>query len=339
MYDLNWSYAYGKPQSSAQFKLEPEDFQVIEYFNEEFSGAGEHTLLKIEKRGLTTEEVVKSLSRLINKPIKQISYAGLKDRQALTIQWLSIHTPGEIIPGIETLQAPGWKVIETTRHIKKLKPGFLTGNHFNIRLKNLTEPEQFKQRSEQIKIMGVPNYFGEQRFGRDAGNLFKAKDILVENRKIKDRFLRGMYCSAARSWLYNLILSKRVAQGNWNIPIKGDVMQLSGSKSIFTLENIEETILQRIKEKDLSPASPLPGKNKNIVADDALLFINEVYQKWQPWLAGLIQQGLEEAWRANILHPQNLQYHFLGNIAELSFTLPAGSYATTVLRELVQYSP
>ncbi|STX52443.1 hydrogenase [Legionella busanensis] len=338
MYALNWSYAYSKPQSIAQFKLEPEDFQVIEYFNEAFSGEGEHTLLKIEKRGLTTEEVVKSLSRLINKPIKQISYAGLKDRQALTIQWLSVHTPGEIIPDIETLQAPGWKVIETARHIKKLKPGFLTGNHFKIRLKNLTEQAQFTHRIEQIKITGVPNYFGEQRFGRDAGNLFKAKDILVENRKVKDRFLRGMYCSAARSWLYNLILSKRVARGNWNVPIKGDVMQLSGSKSIFTLENVEETILQRIKDKDLSPASPLPGKNKNKVADEASSFINEIYQEWQPWLTGLIQQGLEEAWRANILHPQNLQYQILDNIAELSFTLPAGSYATTVLRELVQYS-
>ncbi|MGQ3890187.1 tRNA pseudouridine(13) synthase TruD [Legionella sp. CNM-1927-20] len=337
MYALDWSYAYGKPQAAAQFKLEPEDFQVIEYFNSEFSGDGEHILLKIEKRGLTTEEVVKSLSRLINKPIKQISYAGLKDRQALTVQWLSIHAPGEIIPGTEALQAPGWRVLESTRHNKKLKPGFLTGNHFKIRLKNLSNREQFRQRIEQIKVGGVPNYFGEQRFGRNAGNLLKAQEMLVENRKVKDRFLRGMYCSAARSWLYNLILSKRVAQNNWNVPIRGDVLQLSGSKSIFTIEVIEENIVQRIREKDLSPATPLPGKSKNKVAGDALSFINEVYKAWQPWLTGLIQQGLEEAWRSNILHPQQLHYTFLDNNAELSFTLSAGAYATSVLRELVQY--
>lgn len=337
MYSLNWAYAYGQPESIAHFKLEPEDFQVTEFFDKEFSGEGEHILLKIEKRGLTTEEVVGSLSRLINKPVKWISYAGLKDRQALTIQWLSVHAPGQLIAGINELQAPGWKVLMATRHNKKLRPGFLTGNHFKIRLKNMSDQEQFMQRVEQIKLTGVPNYFGEQRFGRNTGNLVRAKEMLVENYKVHNKFLKGMYYSAARSWLYNVILSKRVEQNNWNIPILGDVMQLNGSKSIFTLNKKQEEIIQRVKDKDLSPASPLPGKTKNKVEGYALSLINEVYSQWQPWLEGLMRHGLEEDWRANILHPQHLEYTFSENVAELSFTLPAGAYATAVLRELVLY--
>ncbi len=221
MYSLDWPRAYGIPNSTATFKLFPEDFQVNELFEGQFSGEGEHIVLKIEKRGLTTEEVVKSLARLINKPIKLISYAGLKDKQALTTQWLSVHAPGEIIDGIETLEAPGWRILECTRHNKKLKPGFLSGNHFIITLRNVSDESDLVHRIEQIKFKGVPNYFGEQRFGRDGGNLIKAEEILVQGRKVKDRFLKGMYFSAARSWLYNLILSRRVKESSWNLPLLG----------------------------------------------------------------------------------------------------------------------
>jgi tRNA pseudouridine13 synthase len=337
MYSLDWPRVYGKPKSTASFKMTPEDFQVNEYFSGQFSGEGEHILLKIEKRGLTTEEVVKSLARLVNKPIKLISYAGLKDRQALATQWLSIHAPGEVIEGVETLEAPGWRVLESTRHNKKLRPGFLTGNHFIMTLRDVTDVEDLVARVEQIKITGVPNYFGEQRFGREAGNLIKAEEVLVQGRKVKDRFLKGMYYSAARSWLYNLILAKRVNALNWNTALAGDVMQLSGSNSIFVLDEVDEVVVNRVKEHDLSPASPLPGKGVDKAKGKVLELINEVYSDWQLWLTGLKQQGLEEAWRANILHVAQFECAIEDNIAQLSFTLPAGTYATAVLRELVIY--
>ncbi len=337
MYSLDWPRVYGKPESTANFKLVPEDFQVNEYFDGQFSGEGEHIVLKIEKRGLTTEEVVKSLARLVNKPVKLISYAGLKDRQALTTQWLSIHAPGEEIEGINTLEGSGWRVLECTRHHKKLRPGFLTGNHFVMKLREVSNPEDLVRRIEQIKVTGVPNYFGEQRFGREAGNLIKAEELLVQGRKVKDRFLKGMYCSAARSWLYNLILAKRVKELTWNTPLVGDVMQLNGSNSIFVIDEVDDEIARRISEKDISPASPLPGKKKNMVKGTALQIIDTVYADWLPWLAGMEKQGLEEAWRANILHIESFEYTIENQMAELSFTLPAGSYATVVLRELVLY--
>ncbi|HAT7796877.1 TPA: tRNA pseudouridine(13) synthase TruD [Legionella pneumophila] len=338
MYSLNWPRAYGIPNSTATFKLCPEDFQVNELFEGQFSGEGEHIVLKIEKKGLTTEEVVKSLARLINKPIKLISYAGLKDKQALTTQWLSIHAPGEVIEGIETLEAPGWKILECTRHNKKLRPGFLSGNHFTITLRNVSNETDLIHRIEQIKLKGVPNYFGEQRFGRDGGNLIKAEEILVQGRKVKDRFLKGMYFSAARSWLYNLILSRRVKESSWNLPLLGDVIQLVGSNSVFVNDkSMDEQLLQRIGEKDVSPASPLPGRSKNLVKGTALQIINEVYAEWSAWLDGLEKNGLEEAWRANILYAEQIEYRINQGTVELSFVLPAGAYATVVLRELVQY--
>jgi tRNA pseudouridine13 synthase len=337
MYSLDWPYAYGAPISTALFKATPEDFRVDEFFAEPFSGEGEHIVLKIEKRGLNTEEVIRFLGRLINIPVKLISYAGLKDKYALTTQWLSVHVPGGEIEGVEHLAAPGWKVLECTRHNKKLKPGFLTGNHFTIQLHEVSNPDDVVQRLERVRDLGVPNYFGEQRFGRASGNLQRAEELLVQGRKVKDKFLKGIYFSAARSWLFNLILAKRVKNLTWNIPCAGDVIQLSGSNSIFVCDDADPVLVQRIKEKDISPASPLPGKTKNKVNAKAEALINEVYDEWRPWLAGLEQYGLEEAWRANILHVSQLEYEVHDNTIKLSFSLPVGSYATVVLRELVSY--
>ncbi|VEB34355.1 hydrogenase [Legionella sainthelensi] len=337
MYSLDWSRVYGLPKSIAIFKNTPEDFQVNEFFDSPFSGQGEHILLKIEKRGLTTEEVVKSLAKLLHKPIKSIGYAGLKDRQALATQWLSVHAPGEIIPGIEHYATSGWRVLESTRHHKKLRPGFLTGNQFVIHLREVSHLDDLQQRIEQIRECGVPNYFGEQRFGREAGNLSKAEEMLVHGRKVKDRFLKGIYSSAARSWLYNLILSQRVIERCWNTPLPGDVMQLSGSNSIFVVDEVSQELLQRIKDKDLSPASPLPGISKHKVKDKALELINNTYANWQPWLNGLELFGVDEAWRANILHVEQLKCIIQNNEVELAFILPAGSYATAILRELCIY--
>jgi len=337
MYSLNWPRVNGAPLATASFKLSPEDFQVNEFFDGEFSGEGEHIILKIEKRGLSTEDVLKSLARLVNKPAKLISYAGLKDRQALTTQWLSIHAPGETIEGVESLQAPGWKVLESTRHNKKLRPGFLSGNHFVITLRDVQNMDDLLQRIETVKQSGVPNYFGEQRFGREGANLLRAEEMLVQGRKIKDRFLKGMYCSAARSWIYNRILAKRVDDQNWNVPLAGDVMQLAGSNSIFPIDTVDEVIAQRVQDKDIFPASPLPGKRKTRDKLDTLPLINDMYAEWQAWLDGLERLGLEEAWRSNVLHVANMEYTQTDNILQLSFTLPPGSYATVVLRELVSY--
>lgn len=338
MFSLDWPRVNGKPLSTAVFKLNADDFHVNEFFSTEFSGQGEHILLKIEKKGLTTEELIKSLSRAIHTGLKFISYAGLKDRQSLATQWISIHAPGKTIEGIDKLEGPGWRVIESTRHHKKLRAGFLTGNQFKIKLRDVSNLQDLIQRIARIKESGVPNYFGEQRFGRVMGNLIKAEQMLVNGLRVTDRFLKGMYFSAARSWIFNQILARRVQEGSWNTALNGDVMQLGGTNSIFTLAAVDAEITSRIKHKDVSPASPMPGKGKMLASSEALGLINEIYAKWVPWINGLEQQGLETSWRANILHVEKLEYSCQNQEVELSFILPAGAYATVVLRELVSYS-
>jgi tRNA pseudouridine13 synthase len=143
MFDMNTlSYAYGKPQVLARFKACEDDFKVDEILGFALSGLGEHQFLRIEKRGLNTEELVKRVARALDKSIKQISYAGLKDRNAVTTQWLSVHCPGETIANVNELIGDGWRVIESGRHLKKLKVGGLIGkdrarNNFPFLLKSV----------------------------------------------------------------------------------------------------------------------------------------------------------------------------------------------------------
>jgi len=337
IYSLDWPYANQPPKAQGTLKLSPEDFQVDEIIDENFSGSGEHQLIKVQKSGKNTEDVVKEISRLINKPAKLISYAGLKDRQALTTQWLSIHLPGEEIEGIEALQGANWRVIAAARHHKKLKTGYLSGNHFTIKLREVSHVEEAILRLEEVKLSGVPNYFGEQRFGRGGGNLQKAQEMFCGQYKVKDRFLKGIYLSAARSYIFNQILAKRIEEGNWNEAIPGDVLQLSGTHSIFAAQEIDDTIHERIKQKDISPTSPLVGDGKMMASEKALELIESVCEAYEPWINGLKQQRVEMAWRANILHVTDLNYQVEDDSLILSFSLPAGTYATTVLREILNY--
>lgn len=338
-YSLNWHYISTQPISKATLKNSPQDFQVDEIIDENFSGSGEHQLIKIKKSGINTEDVVKAVSRLINKPAKLISYAGLKDRQALTTQWLSVHLPGEFIEGIENLSGSNWRVIAAARHHKKLKTGYLSGNRFKITLRDVQGMEDAITRIEAIRHSGVPNYFGEQRFGRDGGNLYKANDMLCNQVKIKDRFLKGIFLSAARSYIFNEILAKRVEEGNWNQAISGDVLQLSGTHSIFGAPEIDSLLQERITLKDLSPASPLAGDGPMMASESALDLINTIYSNREPWIKGLINQRVETSWRANILHADHLNYECAEDSLVIQFSLPPGSYATTIIREIVNYEP
>jgi len=333
MYCLNWARAYPFPEAKASFKQTPEDFEVHEFFNTPFSGSGEHLVVQIEKKGLTTEEVMRALARQAQVPLKAIGHAGLKDRQAVATQWLSIHVPGAEIPEIDSFCAPGWRVLSSTRHHKKLRPGYLSGNRFVIRLHQLTHPQAFIERLEQINISGVPNYFGEQRFGKNGNNLQQAELLFCKKIRVSNPLLRGIYYSAARSWIFNSILSKRVAAGNWDKALPGDVVQLQGSQSIFTAYEITPEIIHRIETHDLSPASPLPGKKKS--ARIELELIQALYDEHHEWILALGEAGMEEVWRTNRLDVEDLQYSIENNCAELRFALPPGSYATAIIRELI----
>lgn len=337
MFDFNtYAYAYQKPESTATFKASPEDFKVDELLAFELSGAGEHLFLRIEKRGLNTEELVKSLARRLKKPVKSISYAGLKDRQALTTQWLSVHCPGEDIENVDDLHDNGWRVIDSGRHLKKLKTGGLVANRFTILLKDIAPSASIETRLNLIKTSGVPNYFGTQRFGHQGQNIVKAQGMLLNGIKVKDRFLRGMYYSAARSFLFNLILSERVANHSWNTALSGDVMQLAGTHSIFSIDIADESIHERIARRDISPTAPLWGLGTERMTMDALTSQQKALHGYDTWYEALEQHGLERMYRSQVLQVSDLTWHWQEpHQLSLSFELVAGAYATSVLRELV----
>lgn len=336
MYDYKaLAFAYGNPKATGSIKVSAEDFKVDEVLGFDLSGEGEHLFLRIEKTGLNTEELVKSLARALGKSEKAISYAGLKDRQAQTTQWLSLHCPGEDIPGAEQLEGPGWRVLESKRHLKKLKIGALEANDFRLVLRELSDKSDLEERLLRIRETGVPNYFGPQRFGYEGQNLVKAESVLVGGVKIKNHFLRGIYYSAARSFLFNQILSERVKEGTWNRALAGDVMQLAGTNSLFPIEQPDEIIERRIREFDISPAAPLWGRGQERASLDALALQEKVLLPYTSWCEGLEKQGLERASRPLILVAEQLQWAWEEGDLVLHFRLVPGSYATSVVRELI----
>ncbi len=337
MYDLdNLAFAYGKPKSSGLIKTSAEDFRVDEVLGFELTGEGEHLFLLIEKKGINTEELVKSLARTLGKSEKAISYAGLKDRHALTTQWLCVHCPGEELNDLELLEGQGWRVITNKRHLKKLKTGALAANDFRLVLRDLTDKADLENRLLQIRSQGVPNYFGPQRFGHEGQNLAKAEAMLLGGTKIKNRFLRGLYYSTARSFLFNKILSERVLSATWNKALAGDVMQLAGTNSIFSIEIPDQIINERIAAADLSPAAPMWGKGEEKANLEALSIQEKVLTPYKKWCHALEQHGLERSYRGLRLQVERLKWDWLDeNTLALNFRLEAGSYATSVVRELV----
>lgn len=326
------NFAHGRPTSYGQLKVLTEDFCVEENLGFDLTGEGEHLFLLIEKKGLNTEDMLKILGQTLSLPYKAISYAGLKDKSAKTSQWFSLHLPGVSDPNLDSLNTTNYRLLQAKRHNKKLRIGALKENHFTIKISDFNYDETvLLSRMEQIKAHGVPNYFGPQRFGYNGSNLERAKEVLLGNKKIKNRHLRGIYYSAARAFLFNQIVSLRVEESCWNSPVKGDLMMLAGSNSVFQLDTVDDAIKQRISEHDVAPAACLWGKGKELLTEQALQIQNQALAAWSQWCVSLEQHGLIKSYRSMVLYPENLQ--FSDNV--FSFTLPSGTYATTVLRELL----
>lgn len=331
------AYAYHSPSATGFLKRHLDDFIVSEVLSYELSGEGEHIYLFIEKRGLSTQELMKKLSHRFNKPMRDISTAGIKDKYAKTEQWVGLHCPGETLEGLDGLEGEGYRVLKHHRHLKKLKTGNVSHNHFQLILRDISDTADVERRLALIQKYGVPNYFGEQRFGIEGQNMNKARDLLFNKIKVKNQFLRGMYYSAARSFLFNQLLHHRLTQGHWHQALSGDVMQLSGTHSIFTIEEVDETIVNRIALHDISPAAVLWGQGVERASGQALRLQEQVLAPYQDLCQALEDHGLQRAYRSMILAVSDLNWAWSGSDLLLSFTLPAGAYATVVVRELLLY--
>jgi tRNA pseudouridine13 synthase len=333
--DLLGPRATGPLLGTAVLKASAEDFQVNEVLDIPLSGDGEHLWLWVEKRDLNTEEAARRLARAAGVPLKAISYAGLKDRLALTRQWFSLHLPGKGEPDLAAAQDPSLRVLEATRHRRKLQRGAHSANGFSLRLTSLAaDPAEIEQRLQWIKRHGVPNYFGPQRFGHDGGNLAQARHYADNGRLPEQRNLRSRILSAARSYLFNQALAERVTQGSWNQARPGDVLAFTDSRSFF-LAGQAECADPRLAELDLHPTGPLHGAGESPAAGETALQEARLAAGEATLCNWLAQAGLDHERRILRLPIRELSWHYPEpDILQLDFILPTGCFATVVVREL-----
>lgn len=330
-------YAHGTPTSSATLKETPEDFVVTEILGFEPSGAGEHVFLWVEKKGENTEYVARQIARVAGVKPRDVSYAGLKDRHARTRQWFSVQLPGKSDPDWSGLNQDSINVLRTLRNDRKLRRGSARGNCFELTLRQLKGPtDALVQRLEAIQARGVPNYFGEQRFGREGNNVDKALAFFKDPKARIDPHLRGLYLSAARSELFNRILAQRVAMENWDRGIEGDVFMFPDSKSFFGPEPMTEALIERLDQHRIHPSAVLWGETPSTAQALAQAIEEEATAPLRALREGLEAARLETARRPLRLTPQDLSVSIEEPaLLKMAFTLPAGAYATTVIRELV----
>lgn len=336
-FDEQFPLAFAEPLGQAQLKSIPQDFVVEETLAYPLSGQGEHLYLYLRKTNANTDWVCKQLARQLGVAARDIGYAGLKDRHGVTSQWFSL--PGKNVSPdkLQALQIEGVELCEVSAHERKLRKGAIKHNRFLITLRDVRlDPMRLQQRLSLIGQHGVPNYFDEQRFGRQRGNL-QAVLQMFERRIRPSRFQRGLYLSSARSWLFNLILAQRVSQDSWQTAMNGDVFWLQGTKRFFVPEQLDEEIEQRLRQGDIHPTGALWGAGRLQSQADVARLETAIADAWPALAQGLVDAKLSQDRRPLRVIPLDLRHDYdsAQQMLQLSFALPSGSYATAVLRELV----
>ncbi len=332
------AYVYAKPVAKGRLKAQNSDFRVDEIMPIETSGEGEHLWMLIEKDGSNTDWVAQQLAKHAGVKSMAVSYAGMKDRHAITTQWFSLHLPGMENPDFSTLETDEFKILKMSRHNRKLKRGALSGNRFQICITELSGDTQLLEETLQIiKKQGVPNYFGEQRFGREMGNLSKAEKMFNRELKKVKKQQRGLYLSSARSWIFNQVLSARIQQQSWLSPMAGEVYMLNGKSACFISENNDEEVL-RLQNKEINLTACLWGEGESMSKDDVLKLEQNIATDFKNLADGLESARLKQERRSMRLVPDNLSWDLSDNALEIKFDLPAGTFATMVLRECITVS-
>ncbi|MDX1513024.1 MAG: tRNA pseudouridine(13) synthase TruD [Gammaproteobacteria bacterium] len=338
--DLDFSTAlfraFGGPVARARTRDRNEDFRVDEVLRFEPDGEGDHAWLRIEKQALNTRDVARRLARHAGVKPVDVGFAGQKDRRAVARQWFSVNLSGLTEPDWRSLENECLRILAITRHGKKLRRGQLAGNRFLITLRDVEgDRAVLEALLGRVSVEGVPNYFGPQRFGRGDANIKACVNMVVNAERVRDRYRRGMYLSAGRAWIFNQVLSARVAGGTWNAGLPGDILMFDDSRGRFLADPDESTGDPRIPTLELHPTGPLWGRGSPETKADAGALERDVAGRYFPLCKGLEAAGLESDRRALRLKVQDLDYRMdETGVVELSFFLRAGAFATTVLAEL-----
>ena len=364
LHHLTKTYALNHAPIPFHFSQNARDFIVREVPLYPFSNNGEHLILKIRKKGLSTQEMLKILSSYTGNKI--FGYAGLKDKSATTTQYISLHKnfSTQIQNSLPQLEERGIKILEQTFHCNKIRIGHLKGNDFFIRLKKVTPVAamQIKEAIEKIKFQGLPNYFGYQRFGKNFNNHFDGEKILKKEIKIRNKITQNFLISSYQSHLFNLWLDYRIKlckifenftpqeiyqalkmqnlhldishikellqQDHFYKIFRGDVLSHYPTGKVFCTQN-DPYDLGRFQERSLSPTGPIFGK-KLFESQD---FSKTIESKFCPNHLAIQPNGTRRyAW----IWAENISYTYIEDKAqfELEFFLPKGSYATIFLEEI-----
>jgi len=329
--------AFGGAAGKGDIRTMAGDFFVEESLPFELAGEGEHLYLFIEKTGLNTADVVRLLSKAASLHPRNIGFAGMKDRHAVTRQWFSLYLPGKADPDFSPLPE-SLRVLRALRHNRKLRRGVVRANRFRILVRNLVADHGLlESKLYAVAASGFPSYFGLQRFGRDGGNLESAIRVLERGKTRKAS--EGIYLSAVRAMLFNEVLAERVRQHNWNRPIPGDVMQIAGSNSLFIADEHDKTLMPRHDQQLVGATGPLCGTDARIAPqEEALALENAALADYAWWIQGLVRCRVEASRRMLRAVASGFNFSLDGDRLELGFALDSGCFATSLLRELLEVS-
>lgn len=333
-----YPHAYGQPRASAVIRSCPEDFRVDEVLGFAPDGDGNHWLLLVEKTGSNSDWVAKQLANHANARFRDVGFNGMKDRHAVTTQWFSIPVVDEALDW-NGFSNDEFRIIEIHRHRRKLRRGSHVANRFSLRLRDVTDVAEVLARVSQVREQGAPDYFGGQRFGRRGDNVIRALEDAGAGGRIGKQRHGGIYLSAMRSFLFNAVLAERVSAGSWNQIIEGEAVQLDGSRSFFIADdtnNKPDELAARLAEGDIHPSGPLWGRGELPSAGAAAELEKNIAAEYPELTGKLEAETLKQERRPLRILPGNLDVEQAGETEILcSFSLPAGAYATSVLRELV----
>jgi tRNA pseudouridine13 synthase len=292
----------------------------------------------MRKRETNTLWLAKQIATLAGASQRDLGYAGLKDRHAVTTQWFSVDMAGRPEPDWGRLESDQVKLLQVLRNQRKLRIGALRGNRFRLRVRALqADRDDLEQNLRQLRDSGMPNYFGEQRFGHDYANLDQAEALFERRLGRVGRKQRGLLISAARSQLFNEVLAARVADQSWNRPRPGDYFKLDARRAGFVSETLDQALLERCRSLDIHPSGPLWGRGRPLVSGEPLAMEAALLDPYLSWRQGLEQVGLQQERRALRVRVRDLHWELLEpDELVLAFSLPAGSYATVMLRELLR---
>lgn len=341
-WNIEWPTAYAKLDVSGRYRVKDEDFQVSELTNRQLKEEGGHLYLLIEKQGTNTHWLARKLANHAQCNLKDVGYAGLKDRHAVTRQWFSVPLKNGKAPDLTHLfNSDEFTLLAQGFYGAKLKRGALGGNRFRLVIRDIQGDESnINQRLELIKQRGVPNYFGPQRFGHNYENLTQAETLFESGKRPRNRQKASMYYSAARSYLFNEMLKQRIEQNIWDRPMEGEVFGFPGSLRGFRQENtmVEN---QRWREQKIHPTVAMWGKGEALSSGPLLELEQQIAQAHPLFADGLCKQGMKQERRATRMLIPDLFWQWqpdeLGSGKSnliLHFSLPSGYYATSLLTEL-----